>query len=186
MLTEKGKNKDIKNIDELHLIFEGADCTGKTTLVNKIIDRNPCFTKKHFSKPENKFEACIEYMRYFVNNLDGLYYTLADRCFYGEFVYSNVYRGYTTNYVLTFDNIFNQFKNSFLVYTTASKEWVQEHFDGIELNGNEMQNFETIQKFYEYLFRLIDTPIIEINMDEYNKNEAYKYLFDTIEDYILK
>lgn len=102
-----------------HIIIEGLDRLGKSTLVDGIQHKLGFFTKLHFGKPQvlthyelsvGKAAAKEAYQREsFKQMFDLLQATdariILDRAHLGEAVYAKRYRGYDGDYVFDFESI---------------------------------------------------------------------------------
>lgn len=101
-----------------HIIIEGLDRLGKSTLAAGIEDKLGCFTKLHFGKPPclGHYKLAVgepfakeAYQRDSFEQMFALLDTdarvLLDRAHLGEAVYAKRYRGYDGSYVFDLENI---------------------------------------------------------------------------------
>jgi len=173
----------LRPVSEFHLIFTGPDRTGKTTLINSLLEtlkkdsgyKDKYISLRKFSKPDTAIKARLEYMNY-ISNLFRNKYTIADRCFYDEEIYGPLYRGYMPNYINKLDREFSKLKNSIVIFTTASSIFVWKHWDGIEANGNELEDRVYISSAFDNLFNTLETKRIMINNSKLTKTEALNVL----------
>lgn len=175
----------LKEVDELHLIFEGVDNVGKSTL----IDAFDYFTEQDwnihkFSKPKSREDAKKQYEDYLTNILEKEKFTIADRAFYGEIVYGELFRNYKSEYIFDIDREYAKLKNSFVVLCHAPVDWITKHWDGVELNGGEL---EKLQKTQEKFFNVVQrsaASVIYINMYKFDNNRegALNYLINRLNE----
>ena len=142
------------------LIFEGADCVGKTSLIEqyvKLLPENSVIVK-HFSYPpkilinkNDQHDYCqIEYFNELnfhkrFSNITFIY----DRYYLGEQVYAPIFRGYSPNYINELEQKLNE-ESAILILVTASPETVKKRFDG---NFIKMENIEELLNRYEIIFK---------------------------------
>lgn len=139
------------------VIFEGCDCTGKTSLINEFKKYVPePLVIKHFSAPpknmsqRDQHDYCmIEYyteiaLQQNFPNINFLY----DRFYFGEQIYAPRFRGYHPQYISNLEKRLNDL-NAYLVLVTASADVVMKRFDGNFIKKNDIPDllFEFAELF---------------------------------------
>ena len=148
------------------LIFEGCDNLGKTTLINKIVNKyrstrdiilmhsmgpaKDCkdpfeFQKNMFTVISNKIAHLGDYELYVENKFEKKNKNIVflDRSWFGEYVYGQIYRNIPPDkiiqQILNVSNINIYGKNVYpvIVYLDASAQFIYEHDDGLSLSSNE-------------------------------------------------
>lgn len=124
------------------IIVEGIDGVGKTTLVNFIVEHG--LEKHHFDYDAKNMDLYNKYMS--ILNSTNLNKVL-DRSFISEMVYGPVIRGKSKLELEQYKKLLLEYKKcgTTIVYLTAPKEVL------LQRRQNDLQDYETIQKFYEEL-----------------------------------
>lgn len=150
-----------------HIIVEGPDNSGKSTLVQRLVEMAPYDERasvKHFSKPKSKEEAKESYYAWlgFMRVSDR---TIADRAFYGEAVYAPLYRGYYPEYLPDLDEQFSKLENAALIVLAPDAGWSKKVWDGVELNGGEFQDAELIRLLFLRVAKKSKAPWLVVNTE---------------------
>ncbi len=173
--------------EQLHLIITGADNTGKSTLIknfinmveNGIDELPPFFIVTKFSKPISEVDAQLTYRKY-LDFIQKNNFTIADRCFYDEAVYGKLYRDVDDSYIYELDEKFANTKNSIFILCHADKDWIKERWDGIELNGHELEDIDIIQNKFNEVFKKSKAKKFKIDMSKIPKRSVVLYMLENI------
>lgn len=113
--------------DHVNIVVEGCDCTGKTGLVDRLVDRLG-FAKVKYSAPKDAFDAVKQNITA-VNHLNSYTGFVYDRAWLGEEVYGPLKRGYDPR-GYTHDLELLLKPHTLLVVLTAKPLIVERRFDG--------------------------------------------------------
>lgn len=191
------------------IIFEGVDNLGKSTLINNIANRykdTRDIVFMHATGPKNKegespaayqkraFQQAIGKCNY-IANTEHIYDTskknivFMDRSHYGEYVYGQIYRGSTSDEILTmFKNIRYSLYNIIVVHLEASAEFVVSHDDNKSFTSDydPEKRIKTVQReidlFNECFEKVKPRYYIKINVEGSDNN--YRNI-DELTDEIL-
>lgn len=132
------------------LIFEGTDCTGKTTLAHACLSRLPGYVYQHLSKPDPSFDFLWGYIRMY--NPRAVY----DRFFLSELVYT-VCRGEGCRVEHWQQEAMFDFisKHCYVVLMTASDE----HLTRLAGDKPEMYSLAQIKQANELFLKWWDAPL---------------------------
>lgn len=159
------------------VIFEGCDCSGKTTIAKKFADMHN-FDYRHFDAALF-VKTPPEFYGFFRSALDDIYTsgrpTVFDRCWLSERPYHSSFRAntperYTSTLLRRLDIRALAF-GAVVVYCDPGFEKIEEEF--LKRQDNEyLDNVDQLRKTYEY-YKLVSTHIPVVKFD---------YTKDTVED----
>jgi thymidylate kinase len=167
--------------DIKHILIEGIDRIGKTTIINEFINLKPEFKIIKCNKPiiTKRYKTLYGYQKQFfikcfekinkIKESDKEHY-IFDRSHIGEMVYSPIYRNYSGQYVLDLEKKYNIINNTCLILL------VVDNFDFLIDDGNSF-NFRN-KKIEQDLFikafeksNIKNKKIITVNKNNKFKNK---------------
>lgn len=159
------------------LHFTGADCSGKSTMCDKVTK----ITKgiyTHFDKPKDLEDGKKQYYD-FLNNVDPNKTYICDRFHDGEWVYAPLYRGYTGDYLAEFENEIRKKDTYLLVYVTAQLYTLLNRARKRGEDFVKEEDFSTVLNNFKYNYMLSQTmPFLWIdtttNSSEYLLKKVMK------------
>jgi len=118
----------------MNLIFEGCDCTGKTTLINSVVkNSDKSFKIFHFQRPPDNMAASQvrEFQRqmfflhsnYLIHDADIIF----DRYHIGELIYGKLYREYDIDYIDELEKLIKE--HCILICIHCNREEMEKRFD---------------------------------------------------------
>lgn len=154
------------------IIIEGLDNTGKTTMINRLMQRYKDVLYIHSDKPEwdgDNISCAIRQTESFKNivkriidtslcNLTKPNAIILDRSWLGEYVYGCMYRDNNDYYVLKmikecFDDLrYYDEHNCVSLLLTASPEFCMSHDDNMSLSDNDLNKIKEEKDRFEKLF----------------------------------
>jgi len=157
-------------------IIEGCDCTGKTSLINSLLN---FFKENKVYAPVVKFSAPVDPKQYegvahnWLNMAENMVEPIIfDRFVFSERVYGPIFR---KSYPIYMDEVEKQLPSSFvLVLVEASPENVKKRFDGEFIDEEQIEEI-----LFRYGKEFSLSPMknkILINTDKLTPYEAAKYL----------
>ncbi len=118
----------------MNLIFEGCDCTGKTSIINSIVkNSDKSFKVFHFQRPpehmaksqvrEFQKQMFFVHSNYLIHDTDIIF----DRYHIGELIYGKLYREYDIDYIEELEKLIKE--HCILICISASREVIEKRFD---------------------------------------------------------
>ncbi len=193
------------------IIFEGVDNLGKSTLISNIANqyrdtRDILFMHatgpvcKEGEDPKEIQKVTFQQMFAKCNYLANVEHThsktkknivFMDRSHYGEYVYGQIYRGYSSSEILSmFKDIRYSFYNVVVVHLEASPEFVVSHDDDKSFTSNydSEKRLETVKReialFNECFEKVKPKNYIKINVEGDNNN--YRNVSELTEEILSK
>ena len=147
----------------LHLVLEGVDNTGKSTLIKQFIDRFGPRPVIHYTKPEKTSvfsghpDPLQEYQyQSFVNGLHLLQQNncpiVFDRFHLGEVVYSPRYRGYDGSYVFDLEGLIDTSYTKLVLLTTSNWTIIEDDGLSFDFSKKEEEQNDFIEAFHKSRF----------------------------------
>lgn len=163
----------------MNLIFEGADCVGKTSIINEFIkNEDKDFKIFHFKKPPeklNNYDAkCFQKDMFFLHseyllNDDNVIF---DRFHIGEIIYGSMYRNYKIDYIKELEEWIKD--NCLLIYVTCDDDVLIDRFDH---KGLPSKNYKVDLPKINALFKTCCdmSNLKNITIDTTNKSSLQSY-----------
>lgn len=144
------------------ITFTGQDGTGKTTLVNELV-KILNYKTFHFGPPKNMDDGKKQYYDFLKNIKDKGENHILDRFHEGEWIYSEIYRGYKGNYMREFEREITKHHNFLYVFVKAEMETIIERTRKRGEDFVKEEHFQIIQDLFNDYMNEQALPFIEID-----------------------
>ena len=166
----------------MKIIIEGADGVGKTALAKHINDNLANTTYVHHGPPTSKEYAMDESFAMAAPSNSGVIEIL-DRSWLGEFVYPQLFRGYTSNYFEMLESYIKKNKERVLYIML----YAQQPFGGTNNNAEFLGKHSIVQREFINLFNSIKSgEKIIFNVDNFSSIDVeHVRILEFIKHWIL-
>lgn len=157
--------------------FGGSDCSGKSTLCEKLSKLLDC-SIEHFDKPKDLEDGKQQYFN-FQSLIDPNKNIICDRYHDGEYIYAPLYRGYEADYLKEFEDELRKVPYLF-INTTANLETIMNRVKSRGEDFVKEGDFQTILSLYNKYIEKQSMPYIKIATDDSNVEHYLKQMLDAI------
>ena len=168
----------------MNIIIAGVNGAGKSSLCKKLKNKFPEFITTHFSNPKDMEDGKRQYFD-FVAQMTNTNSYLFDRFHEGEWVYAPIFRNYTPDYLLDFENTLYQLDYvPFFVYVYAK---IKDIAIRLKRRGNEdfvkPEHYEVERLNFDNFLTYQHLPYCTINTSRLYFGQAFKKVLANIHKY---
>jgi hypothetical protein len=179
------------------IIVEGLDRTGKNTLIQDICTTSSNYIVRHFQRPlGNTNEEKIEYQKqdfhkeYTLYKNSGVFSKYSNdlyiwnRAHIGEYVYGNLYRNYTADWIFNFEKIRNFDElDIYLILLYADAPFLVNHEDGNSFSQDIISKQKEIDLFTIACEKSIIRHKIALKVNNYDSYIPRDFIFDEVKHF---
>ena len=167
----------------MNILISGPNACGKSSMCERLLSQFPEMILTHFSNPKDMEDGKKQYFD-FVKSMKNSKSYLFDRFHDGEWVYAPIFRGYTADYLIEFEEkLYALDYIPFFIYMCADIADVTrriekrgEDFVKPEHYAIERENFDKFVVSQHLPYCIVDTS-------KYRYNNAFKRVLSSIEKY---
>jgi thymidylate kinase len=172
----------------MHIICEGLDNSGKSTLIDNLIKHYKLpFIKLHYYGPPFKDkEKDIKFDMKLYSEMASIFNSyenvIADRSHLGSLVYSPIYRGHNGEHVLEIEKYLPE--DTILFTLVDEPENLISRDDGLSFSTDIEKKRQEIKAFKDAHDKSTIKNKYIINIEKFNAEEVTKIAVDYIENYV--